>query len=152
MWKTISSGKGWHGEICNRKKDGTLYWFDMINSFYSVRRFWTAIRQLPAKCGWGESLNDLLHRAVEDREPAPNAVVDGKGQEATAPRKKARREPGKPFLQHLGDRWLKVHERRSPAGFKVEVRTDVTELKRAESRIKIQAETDPLTGFPTDAD
>jgi len=26
MWQTISSGKSWNGEICNRKKTGDLYW------------------------------------------------------------------------------------------------------------------------------
>lgn len=26
MWQTISQGKVWHGEICNRKKAGGLYW------------------------------------------------------------------------------------------------------------------------------
>lgn len=26
MWKTISSGNTWHGEICNRAKNGELYW------------------------------------------------------------------------------------------------------------------------------
>ncbi|WP_026331508.1 PAS domain S-box protein [Thioalkalivibrio sp. ALE11] len=26
MWETISSGQDWHGEICNRAKDGSLYW------------------------------------------------------------------------------------------------------------------------------
>lgn len=28
MWSTISSGKKWHGEICNRAKNGELYWVD----------------------------------------------------------------------------------------------------------------------------
>lgn len=26
MWKTISTGRIWHGEVCNRAKDGSLYW------------------------------------------------------------------------------------------------------------------------------
>ncbi len=26
LWKTISSGKEWHGELYNRKKNGDLYW------------------------------------------------------------------------------------------------------------------------------
>ncbi len=26
MWKTLLNGESWHGLVCNRKKDGTLYW------------------------------------------------------------------------------------------------------------------------------
>ncbi len=32
LWKTIYSGKVWHGEFCNRKKDGSLYWAQIIIS------------------------------------------------------------------------------------------------------------------------
>jgi PAS domain S-box-containing protein len=28
MWQDISSGKSWRGQICNRAKDGSLYWVD----------------------------------------------------------------------------------------------------------------------------
>lgn len=26
MWQTITTGQVWHGEVCNRAKDGSLYW------------------------------------------------------------------------------------------------------------------------------
>ena len=30
VWRTISAGSPWHGEICNRAKDGSLYWVNSI--------------------------------------------------------------------------------------------------------------------------
>lgn len=29
MWETILAGKDWHGEVVNRKKDGSFYWADL---------------------------------------------------------------------------------------------------------------------------
>ncbi|MBM3430022.1 MAG: PAS domain S-box protein, partial [Bacteroidetes bacterium] len=30
MWKTIRAGNVWRGEVCNKKKDGSIYWVDSI--------------------------------------------------------------------------------------------------------------------------
>lgn len=30
MWETISRGQPWRGEVCNRAKDGRLYWLDSL--------------------------------------------------------------------------------------------------------------------------
>lgn len=32
MWDVLKSGRTWRGEVCNRKKDGALYWEDAIFS------------------------------------------------------------------------------------------------------------------------
>jgi diguanylate cyclase (GGDEF)-like protein/PAS domain S-box-containing protein len=54
----------------------------------------------------------------------------------------------RPLLRDLGDgRWIQVRESRSVSGHLVGIRTDITELKRAETLIRKQAECDPLTGL-----
>lgn len=35
MWETVSSGQSWRAEVCNKAKDGSLYWVDtVINPIY----------------------------------------------------------------------------------------------------------------------
>jgi PAS domain S-box-containing protein len=53
MWRQISSGLSWRGDICNRAKDGSLYWVDsmiapfigddgMVEKYVSIRTDITA--------------------------------------------------------------------------------------------------------------
>lgn len=48
LWRTITRGEIWHGELCNRRKDGSLYWVEstiapiadhqgVIRQFISIR-------------------------------------------------------------------------------------------------------------------
>ena len=64
MWKRISNGLVWKGEICNRKKDGSLYWvqstiipmYDTINQcilkYVSIRFDVTEKRRLLESLQW----------------------------------------------------------------------------------------------------
>lgn len=75
MWATISAGKVWHGEVCNRRKDGSFYWVastilpfvgeDGLPSRYvSVRTDITAIKEAQLVL---ERSRDELERLVKIR-------------------------------------------------------------------------------------
>jgi PAS domain S-box-containing protein len=65
LWRTITRGRVWHGEICNRHKDGGLYWvegtiFPIFNSngvpaqFISIRTDITALKSTQEALRIGE--------------------------------------------------------------------------------------------------
>ncbi|MBF0103430.1 MAG: response regulator [Desulfobacterales bacterium] len=41
LWETISAGKEWHGEFCNKKKNGELYWESA-----SISPIWNEVGQI----------------------------------------------------------------------------------------------------------
>ena len=78
LWKTISSGKVWKGEICNIRKDGTLYWVEStivatydseanVKKYVSIRFDVTEKRKLMEVLQWRadhDVLTGLPNRAL----------------------------------------------------------------------------------------
>ncbi|MDR6757005.1 diguanylate cyclase (GGDEF)-like protein/PAS domain S-box-containing protein [Mycoplana sp. BE70] len=96
----------------------------------------------------GARFEDLMKLALERGQFALSDDSEEGAAGWLADRLAAFRKPTGPIVQHLrDDRWLQVRERRSNSGNTVGVRTDITDLKRAELTIKQQAERDPLTGL-----
>jgi diguanylate cyclase (GGDEF)-like protein/PAS domain S-box-containing protein len=89
MWRTIAQGQVWKGEICNRGKDGTVYWVDstmvplvdestgQVRKYLSIRFDVSEKRQLLHTLQWRVGhdvltglpnrayLSELLNRALE---------------------------------------------------------------------------------------
>ena len=75
MWATISSGKIWSGEICNRGKNGELYWVEttIVPSpapggsgyhYVGVRTEITALKQYEEEL---KAANEQLEQRIEER-------------------------------------------------------------------------------------
>ncbi|MBC7896944.1 MAG: PAS domain S-box protein [Cytophagaceae bacterium] len=73
MWSTVSSGQPWRGEVCNRTKDGALYWVDsmvipfadannQVEKYISVQRDITKAKAAEAQLRTSEQ---FLERAGE---------------------------------------------------------------------------------------
>jgi PAS domain S-box-containing protein len=86
MWRTIAAGRSWRGEICNRTKEGSLYWVDSIiapfmsedgrtKGYISVRTDVTARKQVEEallKAG-------ALQRAIFNSANFSSIATDAKG-------------------------------------------------------------------------
>lgn len=66
LWQTISQGRIWQGEICNRAKNGQLYWLRTViaptpdgTGFMSLQHDITSLKQAE------ESLSQLLQQAEQ---------------------------------------------------------------------------------------
>ncbi|HVW67413.1 MAG TPA: EAL domain-containing protein [Steroidobacteraceae bacterium] len=77
MWSTIASRSIWRGEVCNRARDGTLYWVDStivplvkngtLHGYIAIRHPITALKQARAE-------NEVLERREAFREAVLDAV------------------------------------------------------------------------------
>ena len=78
MWKTISSGQMWHGDILNRAKDGSLYWVatviipvfeeeNKISSYLSLRMLITEQKRAQEQREkYVRVLEDIAHVVAHD--------------------------------------------------------------------------------------
>jgi two-component system sensor histidine kinase/response regulator len=73
VWRTIASGTPWRGEVCNRAKDGSLYWVDTfiapfrgvdgkIDKYISLRTDITGSKQADAALRASQSFLDKAGR------------------------------------------------------------------------------------------
>lgn len=87
MWKCIGSGQVWRGEICNRAKDGSLYWVDTtivpfvdtkgkIYQYVSIRNDITARKHMEEEVRKSEELYRLIAENTSDIISVVNAEGD----------------------------------------------------------------------------
>lgn len=77
MWRTIAYGQVWHGEICNRAKDGNLYWVDttivpLVGSDGRVEAYISIRYDITKR----KAAEQALHEEVERRRGTEALLVD----------------------------------------------------------------------------
>ncbi len=93
MWRTVSAGKSWRSEVCNKARDGSLYWVDSIVSpvldangeiekFISIRTDITERKRLQADVAQTHGLleeHERFLRSVTDHLPVRIAYTNHRG-------------------------------------------------------------------------
>lgn len=116
LWLCIGSGKVWRGEICNRRKDGQLYWVQTTivpfteegesrpSRYMAVRFEITQDKQLEEQVRWH---NQHLERIVEERTQTLRMRVE-EHQQLNAQLKEVNEEVNQ-ILQQLDHRNQQIH-------------------------------------------
>ena len=82
LWKTITSGRTWRGEICNKTKDGKLYWVfstivPFLNKDTQKPEYFVAIRtEITQQKKMQENLDKLSVEAMAANEIKSNFVTN----------------------------------------------------------------------------
>lgn len=66
FWKTLKSGQVWRGEVCNKKKDGSIYWYGtvvtpILNQFGTIYKYMSISRDITQK----KQLEASKHKTTE---------------------------------------------------------------------------------------
>lgn len=100
MWETITSGKVWHGELVNKRKDGTLYYEEMTitpvkDSAGKLSRFIAVKQDVNERRKTEDALrrSEATFRGLFDRAAVPTAVQAPDGRVLRA---------NQPYCQFLG--------------------------------------------------
>ncbi|MBI3903858.1 MAG: PAS domain S-box protein [Nitrosomonadales bacterium] len=77
LWAMITSGREWHGELCNRKKSGELYWehtsiSPVRDEAGKITQFIAIKEDITEK----KAAAEMLHRAKEESDAASRAKSD----------------------------------------------------------------------------
>ena len=70
MWRTTSSGRSWRGEVCNRARDGSLYWVDSIIAPFMgddgrIEKYISIRHDVTDRAHAELSLREALHKAKQ---------------------------------------------------------------------------------------
>jgi diguanylate cyclase (GGDEF)-like protein/PAS domain S-box-containing protein len=97
----------------------------------------------------GKTFEELVRASISAGEAIP-PEFDGDAEAWIAASMRLHRNPGagETLIQTGAGRWYQMRERRTREGGIVGVRTDVTDLKASEARVRHLSQHDPLTGLP----
>jgi len=86
MWRTIASGKVWHGDVCNRSKGGELYWVSTtivpyLNSDGEIERYIALRTDITEQKNTEENLLRLNRRLLASAN-IEKVIIDATNEEA----------------------------------------------------------------------